>query len=91
MAYDDGRDEVVSLERGCGPEAVDLSFFSDFVDGRRRVLVQDSMRTSLGRRATATCALLRTAGLFIDSQSLIANGIFLDLAIAEAPRSFWCA
>jgi hypothetical protein len=28
------------------PEVVNLSFFSDFVDGRRRVLVQDSMGTS---------------------------------------------
>jgi hypothetical protein len=35
-----------------GPEAVDLSFFSDFVDGRRWVLVQDSTETSPGRRMT---------------------------------------
>jgi hypothetical protein len=52
-----------------GPATVDLSFFSDVVDGRRRVLVQDSTGTSPGRRAIATCALLHAAGLFIDSQA----------------------
>jgi hypothetical protein len=35
-----------------GSEVVDLSFFSDFVEGRRRILVQDNTGTSLGRRAT---------------------------------------
>jgi hypothetical protein len=34
-----------------GPEVVDLPFFSDFIDGRRQILVQESTRTSLGRRA----------------------------------------
>ena len=29
-----------------GPEVVDLSFLSDFVDGRRQILVQDSTGTS---------------------------------------------
>jgi hypothetical protein len=38
-----------------GPEVVDLSFFSNFVDGGRRVLAQDSTGTSPSRRATATC------------------------------------
>jgi hypothetical protein len=72
-----------------GPEVVDLSFFSDFVDWRRRVLVQDSTETSPGRRATTTCALLRAAGLFIDSQSLVGDGAFLNLAMVEARRFFW--
>jgi hypothetical protein len=44
-----------------GLEMVDLLFFSDFVDGRRRILVQDSTGTSPDRRATTTCALLRAA------------------------------
>jgi hypothetical protein len=35
-----------------GLEVVDLSFFSDFVDRRRWVLVQDSMGTSPGRHMT---------------------------------------
>jgi hypothetical protein len=67
---------------------VDLSFFFDFVDGRQRILVQDSMGTSPGRRATVTCALLHTAGLFIGSQSLIGDGALLDLAMVEARRFF---
>jgi hypothetical protein len=29
-----------------GPEVVNLTFFSDFIDGRRRALVQDSTETS---------------------------------------------
>jgi hypothetical protein len=37
-----------------GPEVVDLPFFFEFVDGRRQVLVQESMRTFPGRRATAS-------------------------------------
>jgi hypothetical protein len=57
---------------------VDLPFFSDFVDGMRQILVQDSMGMSPGRRATTTCALLRAAGLFIDSQNLVGDGVFLD-------------
>ena len=67
-----------------GPEVVDLPFLSDFVDGRRQILVQDSTGTSPGRRATATCALLRAAGLFIDSQSLVGDGAFSDLEIGRA-------
>jgi hypothetical protein len=31
-----------------GSEVVNLSFFSDFIDGRKRVLVQDSTGTSPG-------------------------------------------
>ena len=34
-----------------GPEVVDLPFLSDFVDGRRQILVQDITGTSPGRRA----------------------------------------
>ena len=71
-----------------GPEVVDLSFLSDFVDGRRQILVQDSTGTSPGRRATTTCAFLRAAGLFIDSQSLVGDGAFSDLAMVEARRLF---
>jgi hypothetical protein len=67
-----------------GPEVVDLSFFSGFVDGRCQILVQDSTGTSPGRRATTTCGSLRAACLFIDSQSLFGNGAFSDLAIVEA-------
>jgi hypothetical protein len=63
-----------------GQEVGDLPFFLDFVDGKRRVLVQDIMGTSPGRRATTTCALPRAADLFIDSQSLVGDGAFLDLA-----------
>jgi hypothetical protein len=65
-----------------GPEVGDLSFFLDFIDGRRRVLVQDSTGTSPDRRAIATC------GLFIDSQSLIGDCAFLYLAMVEARRFF---
>jgi hypothetical protein len=41
-----------------------------------------------GRRATTTYALLRAAGLFIDSQSLVGDGDLLDLAMMEARRFF---
>jgi hypothetical protein len=49
-------------------------------------LVQDSIGTSPGRRATTTCASLHAAGLFIDSQSLFGDGAFSDLALVEARR-----
>jgi hypothetical protein len=65
-----------------------LSFFSDLIDGRRQILVQDSTRTSPGRRAIATCVLLRAARLFIDSQSLVGDGAFSNLAMVEARRLF---
>jgi hypothetical protein len=75
--------EVVDLE------VLDLSFFSDFVDGRQHILVQDSTGTSPGRRATTTCASFHAAGLFIDSQSLCGDGAFSDLAMMEARCLFW--
>jgi hypothetical protein len=37
-----------------GLKVVDLSSFSDFVDGMRRFLVEDSMGTFPDRRATVT-------------------------------------
>ena len=83
-----GWGEVVLLERGCSSGGGGSSFLSDFVDGRRQILVQDSTGTSPGRRATTTCALLRAAGLFIDSQSLVGDGAFSDLAMVEARRLF---
>jgi hypothetical protein len=71
-----------------GPEVVDLSSFPDFVDGMRRSLVQDSTGTFPDRRATATCASLHAAGLFIDSQSLVGDGASSDLTMVEARRLF---
>jgi hypothetical protein len=88
LSYAGGRGEVVSLERGYWSEGGVLPFFLDFIDGRQRVLVQDSTETSHGRRATAICAFLHAAGLFIDSQSLVGDGAFLDLAMMEARRFF---
>jgi hypothetical protein len=41
-----------------------------------------------GRRAIATFALLLEAGLFSDSQSLIGDSAFLDLAMVEAWHLF---
>jgi hypothetical protein len=73
------------------PEVLDLPFFSDFIDRRRQVLVQDSTGTSPGRRATTIGALLCLAGMFTDSQSLISDGVFLDLAMVEARFCFWSA
>jgi hypothetical protein len=67
-----------------GLEVVDLSFFYDFIDGRRQILVQDSTWMFPGRRATMTYVSLRVAGLFIDSQSLFGDGAFSDLAMVEA-------
>jgi hypothetical protein len=76
---------------------VDLSLFPDFIDGIRWLLVQWSARMSPGRRATATCASLLAAGLFIDSKSFIGDGASLDLAMVEdrrlfrrASRRHWC-
>ena len=77
-----------SWSEDAGPEVVDLPFLSNFVDGRRQILVQDSTGTSPGRRATATRALLRAAGLLINSQSLVGDGVFSDLAMVEARRLF---
>jgi hypothetical protein len=60
-------------------------------DGRRQILVQDSTGTSPGRRATVTCVSLRAAGLFIDSQSLVGDGAFSDLAMVETRHLFRCS
>jgi hypothetical protein len=65
-------------------------YFSDFVGGMRWFLIQCNTGTFPGRRATATCALLRATGLFIDSQSLVGDGASLDLAMVEARRLFQC-
>jgi hypothetical protein len=54
--------------------------FSDFVDGRGRLLVQDNTRASPGQRATSTCASLLAADPFIDSQNLVGDGVFFGLA-----------
>jgi hypothetical protein len=83
-----GRGEVGALEEDVGPEVADLSLFPDFIAGMRWFLVQGSTGTSPGRRATTTCALLLVAVLFINSQSLIGNGAFLDLAMEEDRRLF---
>jgi hypothetical protein len=71
-----------------GPEVVDLSFFPYFMGGMWWFLVQGSTGMFPGQRATSTCALLLAAGLFIDSQSLVGDGAFLDLAMEEARRLF---
>jgi hypothetical protein len=71
-----------------GPKVVDLSLFPDFVGGMRWFLVQYSTATSPGRRATATCALMCAAGLFIESEILIGDDASLDLAMVEARRLF---
>jgi hypothetical protein len=70
-----------------GPEVVDFPFFFDFVDGRRKILVEESTRHPPGRRATTTCASLRAACLFTDSQSVVGDGAFSDLAMVEARQS----
>jgi hypothetical protein len=71
-----------------GPEVMDLSLFPDFIGGMRWFLVQESTGTSPGRCATATCASVLAVGMFIDSQSLIGDGAFLDMAMEEARRLF---
>ena len=53
-------------------------FFLDFADGMRQVWVQTSMGTSPDRRVTATYVSLLAAGIFIDSQSLVDDGVSLD-------------
>jgi hypothetical protein len=67
-----------------GTEVVDLSLFPNIIGEMRWFLVQESTGMSPGRRAIATCASLLAAGLFIDSQSLVGDGAFLDLAMEEA-------
>jgi hypothetical protein len=79
---------MVSLEGDVGPEVVDLSLFSYSIDGRRRVLIQDSAGTSPNRRDTTICVLLRATCLFIDSYSLVGDGAFLNLAMVEVRRFF---
>jgi hypothetical protein len=71
-----------------GPEVVDLSSFPDFVDGIRRLLIQGSMGTFPGRRATMAYASLLAAGQFIDLQSLVGDGASSDLAMVESRRLF---
>jgi hypothetical protein len=39
----------------------------------------------------STCALIRAAGLVIDSQSLVGDGVFLDLVMVEDRISYWRA
>ena len=68
-----------------GPEVVDLPFFSDFVDGRQQILVQDSTGTS---PVDVPQRHVPAAGLFIDSQSLVGDDAFSDLAMMEARHIF---
>jgi hypothetical protein len=84
LAFTGGWGEGFLWRKDVGPEVVDMLFLSNFVNGRRRILVQHSTWTSPGRCATATC-------LFIDSQSLDDDGSLLDLAMVEARISFWRA
>jgi hypothetical protein len=67
-----------------GPKVVDLPYFPNFADGMRLFLVQDSMGTFPGQRATGTCASLLAAGLFIGSQSLVGDSASSDLIMVEA-------
>jgi hypothetical protein len=39
-------------------------------------------------KGKASCASLLTAGLFIDSKSLVGDGVSLDLAMVEARHLF---
>jgi hypothetical protein len=71
-----------------GPEVVDLALVPDFDNRMRWILVQESTRTSPGRRAKVTSALLLVADLFIDSRSLVGDGAYLDLSMEEARRLF---
>jgi hypothetical protein len=87
-AFASGRARWFLWSKNVGSEVVDLLFFFDFIDGRRRILVQDITRMSPGRRTTTTCAFLRATSLFIDSPSLIGDDTFLDLAMMEARRFF---
>jgi hypothetical protein len=61
-------------------EVIDLSFFLDFIDGIRRILVQDSTGMFSDRRVTTTYASLLAAGLL---QSLVGDGASLDLAMVK--------
>jgi hypothetical protein len=63
-----------------------MSFFSNFINGRRKILVQDSTVTPLPpEHATTTCASLLAASLFIGFVSLV--GVFLNLAMAGGSAS----
>jgi hypothetical protein len=88
MAVLGARARWVLWSEDVGPEVVDLSLFPDFIGGMRWFLFQGSTGTSPGRHATTTYASLLAAGLFIDSQSLIGDGAFLDLAMEEVRRLF---
>ncbi|KAK1615382.1 hypothetical protein QYE76_020899 [Lolium multiflorum] len=57
-----------------GPEVVVMSFFFDFIDGRRRILVQDSTGTSLGRRATTCASLLACSSTHKASLAMVLFG-----------------
>jgi hypothetical protein len=71
-----------------GLEVVDLSFFPDFIDEIRWILVQDSTGMSPARRAISICVLLLAVSLFIDSQSLVGDSASLDQAMVETRRLF---
>jgi hypothetical protein len=69
------------------PEVVDLSLFSDFVVGCSSSW-PEAVRGAPGQNTTVTCASLLAAGLFINSQSFVTDGAYLDLSIVEAQRLF---
>jgi hypothetical protein len=63
---------------------VDTSFFSDFVDVRRWIDLGLRKHGDVpGRRVTSICVLLGAVGIFIESQSLVDDGVFLNLAMVD--------
>jgi hypothetical protein len=84
----EGQGEVDAQERGCWSRGGASVILPDFIDRMRRILVQDSTRTSPSRLTTMTYALLLAAGLFIESQNLVDDGASLTLAMVDARLLF---
>jgi hypothetical protein len=84
----EGRGEVDAQERGCWFRGGGSVIFPDFIDRMRRILVQDSTRTSPSRLTITTCASLLAAGQFIESQNLVDDGASLNLAMVDARLLF---
>jgi hypothetical protein len=91
LSFAGGLGEVVSLELGCWYEGGGYAVLLRLHRWEAADLGPRQHGYVLRSTCTTTCALLRAACMFIDSQSLIVNGALLDLSMVEARYFFWHA
>jgi hypothetical protein len=90
LAYAGGRGEVVSLERGCWSEGGGSAILPRLYRWETAGLCPRQHGDVPRSTCHSDMCLVACSRLFIDSQSLVGDGAFLDLAMVEARRLFRC-